>query len=114
MTGAEEIADARPTLEQEIEHALNRHCAENGSDTPDFILAKYLLGALAAWNSAIVAREKWYGRDIHGPMMAIKLTDPSYQVGEPPSEIDEKCSDGSGNWDDVAFGDKNPTKEICP
>ena len=70
MTVVAESADDSPppsTLEREIECALYRHCAKNGSDTPDFILAQYLLGALAAWNSAIVAREKWHGRAIYGP-----------------------------------------------
>jgi hypothetical protein len=50
------------TLEQEIATALNRHCAENGSDTPDFILAQFLLGCLAAYNVAVEHRDKWLGR----------------------------------------------------
>ncbi len=51
-------------LEQEIAAALNRHSAENASDTPDFILAQFLLGCLAAWNQSVKARETWYGRDV--------------------------------------------------
>jgi hypothetical protein len=31
------------TLRDELSAALNRYSAENGSDTPDFILAEYLL-----------------------------------------------------------------------
>lgn len=41
---------------------LNRHSAENGSDTPDFILAQYLMSCLGAWNRGIAQREHWYGR----------------------------------------------------
>ena len=47
-------------LHSEIETALNRASAENGSDTPDFILANYLLACLAAFDAAVHARSSWY------------------------------------------------------
>lgn len=50
-------------LEHALSSAINRFSAENGSDTPDFILAQYLLGCLAAWNDAVKRRESWYGRE---------------------------------------------------
>lgn len=50
-------------LEREIATALNRASAENASNTPDFILAQFLLGCLAAWNTGVQQRETWYGRD---------------------------------------------------
>ena len=49
-------------LEHALAEALNRFSAENGSNTPDWILAQYLLGCLAAWNQGIRQRETWYGR----------------------------------------------------
>ena len=49
------------TLEKKIEQALNSVSAENGSNTPDFILATYLTGCLAVFNAATIAREDWYG-----------------------------------------------------
>lgn len=49
-------------LREDIRHAINCNSAENGSDTPDFILAEYIRGCLAAFNKAVKAREKWYGR----------------------------------------------------
>jgi hypothetical protein len=49
-------------LRKDIEDAINRNSAENGSDTPDFILAQYLTDCLAAFDSAVSLREKWYGR----------------------------------------------------
>lgn len=52
-------------LREEIEHAINRNSAENGSDTPDFILAEFLTDCLAAWDKAVERREKWYGRELH-------------------------------------------------
>ncbi len=48
-------------LKTKIEHAINSVSAENGSDTPDFILAEYLTDCLAAFDKAVVARSKWYG-----------------------------------------------------
>jgi hypothetical protein len=52
-------------FEKKLEHLLNCESMENGSDTPDFILAQYLRGCLETWNSAVQAREKWYGRPIN-------------------------------------------------
>ncbi len=47
-------------LRKEIESAINRHSAENASDTPDFILAEYLTDALQAFDKATRRRDKWY------------------------------------------------------
>ena len=49
-------------LRKKIESAINSTSAENGSDTPDFILAEYLTDCLAAYDKAVTAREKWYER----------------------------------------------------
>ncbi|MBT9176616.1 MAG: hypothetical protein DDT20_00936 [Firmicutes bacterium] len=50
-------------LSQDLAVALNRFNAEGASNTPDFILAQFLVSALAAWNTAVQQRETWYGRD---------------------------------------------------
>lgn len=47
---------------QELEHLINKHNGENGSDTPDFILADFLSECLAAFDKAANAREKWHSR----------------------------------------------------
>lgn len=49
-------------FERELAVLINKHSKENGSDTPDFILAKYLLDCLGAFNRAVDTRENWYGR----------------------------------------------------
>ena len=49
-------------LQKELESLINCHCAENESDTPDFILAAYLSDCLAAFNRSVNMREAWYGR----------------------------------------------------
>ena len=50
-------------LRKEIEHVINCDSAENGSNTPDFILAEYLTDCLAAFDKAVNARDVWYGID---------------------------------------------------
>mgnify|MGYP001605070888 CR=1 FL=1 len=50
-------------FEKEIERVINSYSKENNSNTPDFILAQYLLNCLAIFNTAIQQRENWYGRD---------------------------------------------------
>ncbi len=50
------------TFEQELESLLNRWNQEAGSDTPDFILARYIKNCLTAFDGAVNAREQWYER----------------------------------------------------
>ena len=47
-------------LRIDIEHAINKNSAENGSDTPDFILAEYLISCLENFDRTIHARSQWY------------------------------------------------------
>ena len=49
----------------ELENLINRHSLENNSDTPDFILAKFLISAFDNFNAAVNEREEWYGRQKH-------------------------------------------------
>ena len=52
----------RSNLRYDIEQVIDRNSAENGSNTPDCILARYLTACLAAFDEAVNARESWYGR----------------------------------------------------
>ncbi len=47
---------------KEIESVINKHSQENVSNTPDFILATYILGCLNAFDTAVLKREAYYGR----------------------------------------------------
>jgi hypothetical protein len=44
----------------ELNQLINRYSIENGSDTPDFILAEYLMGCLRNFNEATKLRTQWY------------------------------------------------------
>lgn len=59
------------TLENKIKEAINQCSAEHDSGTPDYILAEYLTGCLEAYNRALIAREKWYGRDPYNTPVVI-------------------------------------------
>ena len=50
-------------FQDELQSLINKHSQENGSDTPDFILASYLNDCLKAFNVAVSNRETWYGRN---------------------------------------------------
>ena len=71
-------------MRQELEKVLNRYSQENGSNTPDFILANYLIHCLVAFDTAVNAREGWCGRT-QGWRAPIGAIDPTWK---PPSPDD--------------------------
>ena len=50
------------TFEEELEVLINKYSQDVESGTPDFILAKFILGCLHAFRTAVKARENWFGR----------------------------------------------------
>jgi hypothetical protein len=55
----------------QLTELINREGLENGSDTPDFILAEYLINCLLVYEVAIQSRTKW-----HGPVGTPSVTEP--------------------------------------
>ena len=55
----EAVARQRTEFEELLRAAINRTCQENGSNTPDHILATYLLTCLGAFEVATNARTAW-------------------------------------------------------
>jgi hypothetical protein len=51
------------SFRHELQRLINSVSMENGSNTPDWILADYLSNCLQNFDLAVNAREKWYGRD---------------------------------------------------
>jgi hypothetical protein len=47
-------------FEEDLSTLINKYSLENGSNTPDFILAQYLRGCLEAFNTAVTSRSTWY------------------------------------------------------
>lgn len=52
------------TFKHELRDLINRHSMENGSDTPDHILAAYLAACLAAFDAAVQQRKHATGREL--------------------------------------------------
>lgn len=49
------------TFEQKLQELLNCFSVENGSDTPDFMLASYLIGCLRVYEATVKKRDAWFG-----------------------------------------------------
>jgi len=48
-------------FQKELRSLINRCSLENGSDTPDFLLAEYLRDCLDAYEKLSRARDAWFG-----------------------------------------------------
>jgi len=59
-----------PALKRQLADAVNRYCVENDSNTPDFILAEFIVDCLDAFSRASRSRENWFGK-------ALRIGDPS-------------------------------------
>ena len=46
-----------PTFKTELEHLINKHSLENASNTPDYIIAEYLVMCYSTLCEAISARD---------------------------------------------------------
>ena len=47
----------------ELEVIINKYSMENSSNTPDWIIADYLVSCLDSFNRSVGAREKWYDKE---------------------------------------------------
>jgi hypothetical protein len=73
-------------LHVELQQLLNRVSRENRSDTPDYILANFMIGCLASYEQATNARECWYGRKTVADI-------PVFVHGSEPLHIDRGVRD---------------------
>lgn len=55
-----EPAEPRHDLQAELASLLNRFSRENASNTPDFILASFMMGALRAFEACAKWRDDWH------------------------------------------------------
>lgn len=67
------------TFRSELNELINRHSKENGSNTPDFILADYLIQCLQALDVAVSSRDSW--KDNGNGTFSVR-------VGMPPVEAE--------------------------
>lgn len=57
----------------ELTHLLNKHSIENGTNTPDFILAELICQNLQALGDFVRVREEWHGREFKDRSAPIAL-----------------------------------------
>ncbi len=85
---------AKPqSLRDRIRHAINCTSAENESDTPDFILADYLMASLDAFDAATRTREKWYGRERKALEVDLASPEQLHAPGDPSEWMPPAASD---------------------
>lgn len=63
----------RTVFEQELSELLNKHSQENSSNTPDFLLAQFLIMCLTSWNKMTLARDRWYSVHLEPGFSHFKL-----------------------------------------
>ena len=55
---------SKKTFRRELMGVINKHSKENGSNTPDFILANYLIECLRNFDKTTRLRNEWYGEKL--------------------------------------------------
>lgn len=75
-------------FEEALRTLINRYCQEYESNTPDFILSRYMKECLDAFNKAIKYREVWYG---------IKLSPGSISYLSTNNDDDHDEQEGGGS-----------------
>lgn len=71
-------------FKKELTALINKYSIENGSNTPDFILADYLIKCIENYNQITKTRENWYGRGTNYVKTNVNIPNPpdwpEYQV----------------------------------
>jgi hypothetical protein len=52
------------SFENELTCLINKHKQESKSNTPDFILADYILSVLECYNNTVSKRDDWFGINV--------------------------------------------------
>lgn len=88
-------------FERELQSLINSCSKENDSNTPDFILAKYVQNCLDSFTSATIQRDTWYGykpfgRDYGNPCSPKEavlnvLSSKCYCAAIPQAHVREEC-----------------------
>ncbi|MEK6879811.1 MAG: hypothetical protein AABY22_09405, partial [Nanoarchaeota archaeon] len=95
-------------FKKELQILINRFSKENGSNTPDFILAEYLISCLENFNKTVMCRQKWYapypgqndvfdvGTSNGTAKDIVDVFDNSAMFCDHANEMPAKCSCGGG------------------
>ena len=67
MIGSVPMANIKTEFQKELEQLINTHSMETYTDTPDFVLAKYLNNCLIAFNQAMTERKEFFANPPYNP-----------------------------------------------
>ena len=81
-------SEKREQLVRDFATAINKVSAENMSNTPDFILAEYLMQCLGAFELSVKMRDEWYG--VHLEPCNKFFTDSHIEIGTSCKESEDK------------------------
>lgn len=85
---AQIAAERRARFVRDVASAVNCNSAENTSNTPDFILAEFMVKTLEAYESAVRRRAKWYDKPLEEPGRPQKSrVDWGEVYGRTPAEV---------------------------
>ncbi|KKL97700.1 hypothetical protein LCGC14_1831880 [marine sediment metagenome] len=96
-------------LEKALRDLLNVHSAENVSNTPDHVLAQFMLGCLDAFNTATQQRETFYGRtpSVAGTELnsdgGTHRNEPETPLGQKPLDVCHVCGNEFITCDEQAL-----------
>ena len=89
------MQDKLKTIKNELAGLINSHSLENGSNTPDFILAAYLLNCLTVFDHANNWNTAWHSKDgvpadwrENGPPTAVRAHDEGTDEGRIKHMVD--------------------------
>ena len=51
----------RSKFEKELISLISRYSQENVSETPDFVLAEYIMGCMKVYEQTVKRRDEWFG-----------------------------------------------------
>ena len=76
-------------VKKELEEALNRNSIDNLLNTPDFILADYLVRCLEAYRFTNLANTQWHGYDTRFNKLENPEEDKTIVIRELKRQIEE-------------------------
>jgi hypothetical protein len=90
------MQDKLKTIKNELAGLINSHSLENGSNTPDFILAAYLLNCLTVFDHANNWNTAWHSKDgvpadwrENGPPTAVRAHDAGTDKGLRKARVED-------------------------
>ncbi len=86
------------TFEQELTSIINRYSKENASNTPDFMLARYLSACLENYNVITKARDSWFNINMFKRATVYYPEEDRYEV----IDIEENIIGGNYIEEDIA------------